>query len=82
MLSGAKHLRGDSSGLLSLRMTVPFMVMLRSKATKHLIDSSASGLTSLRMTEKRMLRMTFNVTFVRTKVTKSRRADTRKIPDP
>ena len=80
MLSGAKHLRGDSSGLLSLRMTVPFMVMLRSKTTKHLIDSS--GLTSLRMTEKRMLRMTFNVTFVRTKVTKSRRADTRKIPDP
>ena len=32
-------------------MTVPFMVMLRSKATKHLKDSS--GLLSLRMTERK-----------------------------
>ena len=33
MLSGAKHLRGDSS--LTLRMTVPFMVMLSRNETSE-----------------------------------------------
>ena len=52
MLSGAKHLRGDSSGFLSLRMTVPFMVMLRSKATKHLRGDSS---LTLRMTPQTVM---------------------------